>query len=104
MDNYDKMLADAQKRCAGYDMAELSAKPGVEDTPEYLRTCFLGQEVRIFKADARVTVNGENADFGQALTIYDWLCDRRVDAVPSEEYCPVSSLPGVYVSGKGLGM
>ena len=31
MNNYDKMLADAQRRCAGYDMAALAAKAGVED-------------------------------------------------------------------------
>ena len=104
MNNYDKMLADAQKRCAGYDMAALAVKPGVEDLPGYLLTCFLGQEVRIRKADAQVTVNGEAADFGQALSVYDWLCDRKPGAASSGEFCPVSSLPGVYVSGKGLGM
>lgn len=104
MNNYDKMLADAQKRCAGYDMAALAAKPGVEDTPEALKTCFLGQEVRIRKADAQVTVNGKNADFGQALSVYDWLCDRKSYAASAGIFCPISSLPGVYVSGKGLGM
>lgn len=104
MNNYDKMLADAQKRCAGYDMTALAAKPGVKDTPTHLKTCFLGQEVRICKADAAVTVDGKPADFGQGLSIYDWLCDRRVDAVAAGEFCPVSSLDRVYVSGKGLGM
>jgi len=104
MNNYDKLLADAKKRCAGYDMAALAAKPGVEDTPVYLKTCFLGQEVRISKADAQVTVDGKNADFGQALSVYDWLCDGKPGAVSSGEFCPISSLPGVYVSGKGLGM
>ena len=104
MNNYDKMLADAQKRCAGYDMAALAAKPGVEDTPEALKTCFLGQAVRIRKADAQVTVNGEKADFGQALSVYDWLCDRKSYAAASGIFCSVSNLPGVYVSGKGLGM
>lgn len=104
MNNYDKMLADAQKRCAGYDMAALAAKPGVKDMPGYLMTCFLGQEVRIRKADAQVTVNGEKADFGQALSVYDWLCDRKSYAASAGSFCSVSNLPGVYVSGKGLGM
>ena len=104
MNNYDKMLADAQKRCAGYDMAALAAKPGVEDTPEYLKTKFIGQDVLITKADGAVTVDGRAASFGEALSVYDWLCDRKVDAAPAGTYCPVSSLPGVYVSGKGLGM
>ncbi len=104
MNNYDKMLADAQKRCAGYDMAALAAKPGVEDMPEHLKTKFIGQEVQVFKADGAVTVDGRPATFGQALSVYDWLCDRKADAVASGDFCPVSSLPGVYASGKGLGM
>lgn len=104
MNNYDKMLTDAQKRCAGYDMAALAAKPGVEDTPLYIKTCFLGQEVHIRKADGAVTVDGKSAGFGEALSVYDWLCDQRENAVAAEEFCPVNSLPGVYVSGKGLGM
>ena len=104
MNNYDKMLADAQRRCAGYDMAALAAKVGVEDTPEQLKTKFIGQEVLVSKADGAVTVNGKPADFGQALSVYDWLCDRKADAAVSGDFCPVSSLPGVYVSGKGMQM
>ena len=104
MNNYDKMLASAQRRCAGYDMAALAAKPGVEDTPEHLKTKLIGQDVLVSKADGAVTVEGRAASFGEALSIYDWLCDRRENAVSSGDFCPVSSLPGVYVSGKGLGM
>lgn len=104
MDNYDKMLADAQRRCAGYDMAALAAKAGVMDMPEHLKTKFIGQDVLVSKADGAVTVEGRPATFGQALSVYDWLCDRKADAAASGDFCPVSSLPGVYVSGKGLGM
>ena len=104
MNNYEIALVSAQKRCAGYNMAVLAAKPGVEETPAYLKTCFLGQEVCICKADASVTVDGKLANFGQALSVYDWLCDRKSDAAASGEFCPVSSLDRVYVSGKGLSM
>ena len=104
MNNYETMLAAARRRCAGYDMAALAAKPGVEETPEYLKTCFLGQEVLVSKADAAVTVDGKQANFEQGLSIYDWLCDRKPDAVASGRFCPVSSLDRVYVSGSGLSM
>ena len=104
MNNYDKMLQAAQARCAGFDMAALAVKAGVEDTPNHLKTKFFGQTVLVSKADGAVTVDGRPADFGQALSIYDWLCDRPDDARESGEYCPVGSLPGVFVGGKGLGM
>lgn len=104
MDNYGKMLAAAQRRCAGYDMAALTAKPGVEDAGTYLRTSFLSQEVLITKSDCAVTVDGRPANFGEGLSIYDWLCDRKPYAAAAGEFCVVSSLPGVVVSGTGLSM
>ena len=104
MNNYDKMLQAAQARCAGYDMAVLAAKSGVEDTPAHLKSKLFGQTVLVNKTDGAVTVDGRAASFEQALSVYDWLCDRRDDAVASGAYCPVSSLPGVFVGGKGLGM
>ncbi len=44
------------------------------------------------------------ADFCESLTIFDWLCDRKEGAQAAREFCPVSSLPGVLVSGNGLVM
>lgn len=104
MNNYEKMLAAARERCAGYDMAALAAKPGVEDVGACLRTVFLGQEVLIGKADCAAAVDGRPANFGEGLSIYDWLCDRKAYALAAEEFCVVSSLPGVVVSGTGLSM
>ena len=104
MNNYETMLEAARERCAGYDMAVLAAKPGVTDAGAYLRTVFFAQEVLIHKETAAVTVEGRPADFGEGLSVYDWLCDRKPGAAASGEYCPVSSLERVYVSGKGLAM
>ena len=104
MDNYEKMLEAARVRCSGYDMAALAAKPGIEDAGECLRTTFFAREVLIHKETAAVTVDGRSADFVEGLSVYDWLCDRKPGAAASGEYCLVSSLPGVVVSGSGLGM
>ena len=104
MNNYDVMLADAQRRFTGYDMAALARKSGVSEEDGFLCTCFLGQPVRVEKTTGRVWVADVPADFGQTLSVLDWLCDRREDACAAEEFCPVSSLPGVYVSGSGLHM
>ena len=104
MNNYERMLDAARMRCSGYDMALLAAKPGVEDRGAYLRTSFFTQEVLVHKETAAVTVDGRPADFGEGLSVYDWLCDRKPGAAASGEYCLVSSLPGVVVSGSGLNM
>ena len=104
MNNYDKMLQAAQERCAEFEMAALAAKAGVEDTPEYIKTKFFGQTVLVCKADGAMTVEGRTASFEEALSVYDWLCDRKDNAVESGTYCTVSNLPGVFVGGKGLGM
>ena len=91
-------------RCSGYDMAALAEKSGVEDRDAYLRTSFLAREVLIHKETAAVMVDGRPADFGEGLSVYDWLCNRKPGTAASGEYCLVSSLPGVVVSGSGLSM
>lgn len=104
MSNYDKMLEDARLRFTGYDMSALARMPGVEDRGTYLATRFFARQVVVDKATGMITLDGKTANFSQGLSIYDWLCDRKPDAVPAGEYCPVGSLPGVFVGGSGLGM
>lgn len=104
MSNYNLMQDAARQRFTQYDMAALAAKPGVEDADGCLTTCFFGETVRVEKTTGSITLNGRAADFCESLSIYDWLCDRKVDAVASGEFCPVSSLSSVYVSGSGLGI
>ena len=104
MNNYEKMLFDACRRFTTYDMALLARRPGVEDKGQTLVTDFLGETVVLRKVDGSVTVGGRAADFGETLSILDWLCDGKPDAVAAGEYCTVGSLPGVYVGGSGLTM
>ncbi len=104
MDNYEITLQNAMKRFCSYDIAVLSQKPGVMDGGEHLRTRFFGMETLISKKSGEITVNGEKADFCEALSVFDWLCDGKADAKASGGYAPVSSLPGVFVRGSGLMM
>lgn len=104
MNNYEISLQAAMKRFCSYDMNILSAKDGVKDGGQYLQTQFLGLDTTVSKTTGQVTVDGQPADFGEALSVFDWLCDRKIDAVASNEFCPVSSLSGVYVRGSGLSM
>ena len=102
MNNYEKMLSDACRRFTTYDMAALAARPGVEDEGDFLKTRFLGENALLDKKSGAVTVGGRKADFGETLSILDWLCDGKPDAKAAGDYCTVGSLPGVYVGGSGL--
>lgn len=104
MNNYEISLQAAMKRFCSYDKGLLSQRSGVVDLGDRLQTRFLGMDTQIHKATGQVTVEGQNADFCEALSVFDWLCDRKPDAVASNAFCPVSSLSGVYVSGSGLKM
>lgn len=104
MNNYDRMLLAARQRFLEYDPQLLGQKPGVTDLGSELSTCFLGQQIIIRKTDGRICVDGRNAGFGEGLSILDWLCDRKSDAVASMEFCPIGSLPGIYVGGGNLSM
>lgn len=87
-----------------YDAGALGRKPGVTDLGSELATCFFGQQTLICKVDGQIILDGRNADFGEGLSVLDWLCDRKPDASASMEFCPIGSLPGVYVGGGNLSM
>ena len=100
--NYEITLQAAMKRFCSYDMSIICQRTGVTDRGEYLQTRFFGIPIQICKKSGQVTVSGEPADFCETLSVFDWLCDGKPDAKASGEFCPVSSLPGVFVGGSGL--
>ncbi len=103
MDNYDVMRRAAEARFLTYDNALLAKKPGVTDKENCLCTFFLGKPVEISKETGVIFFpeEGRCGNFGETLTILDWLCDRKDYATASHTFCPVSSLPGVFSSGGG---
>ncbi len=104
MDNYETMLKGAKRRFCTYDITKIAAKNGVTETITHICTTFLGEAVLVEKATGEFTVGGRNASFGEGLTVFDWLCDRKEGASAAWQFCPVSSLPGVLVSGGSLTM
>lgn len=110
MDNYARSLEAARQHFLEYDSALLAKRPGMGASGPYLTTCFLGADTRIARETGKVTFSRDGfetfweANYTEALSVYDWLCDRRPDAAASGEFCPVGSLPGVYVGGSGLSM
>lgn len=102
--NYDKMQEAARKAFLAYDLEALAEKPGVQIVDGHLETGFFGQRVELCRETGHITLDGRPANFSQALSIYDWLCDGKTDAKPAGEFCSVGNLPGVYVRGSGLSL
>lgn len=103
-DNYEISLQAAQKRFCSYDIEKLPRRKEILDRGAYLETRFFGMKVTICKQTGSVSLDGQPADYCETLSILDWLCDSQEAAVASGQFCPVSSLPGVLVSGSGLMM
>ncbi len=106
MDNYAAMLADAARRFCTYDFQTLAQKSGVTCRGDALEIPFLGDTARIDRHTGAVTFPelGRSANFCEALTIYDWLCDGDPNAHAAWEFCPITSLPGIFVRGSGLNL
>ncbi len=109
MDNYALAQENARRYFLAYDQKTFQYRKGVCVTDSFFCLPFLDYNAKISKQTGCVTLlspgeEEKEAGYGEALSIYDWLCDQKPGAVPSGEYCPVHSLPGVMVRGKGLTM
>lgn len=102
MDNYALMQEAARKRFLTYDRALFERKSGVTVSTEWIETRFLNEKVAISLQTGRIIIENRKANFGEAMCLYDWLCDGNTEASASRNFAPVSSLPGVMVRGNGL--
>lgn len=108
MDNYLVARDRARKDFLQRDHDSLDKKPGVHRNSEELTFLFLGTKATVNLKNGEITFQWENkiweAGFSETVSVYDWLCDSKPQAIASGEFCPVHSLPGVYVRGSGLSM
>ena len=104
MNNYEKMQEAARLRFLEYEFDKLCAHPAIRAEEGGLKFRFLGQECYVNRETGEILIQGRKANFIESLTVYDWLCDRKEDAVAANEFCAVNSLPGVLVSGGTLGL
>ena len=105
MDNYAKMLQEAKLRFLTYDRESLLQNPGVAPWERGVQTVFLGSAVFCDCSTGAITTHeGKECDFSQVLSVLDYICDRKTSVKEQGEFCPVGSLPGVFVGGSGLSM
>lgn len=106
MDNYKISKERAREYFLKQDRSQLIRLPIVRRDADCLCFRFVGGDYRLdpegflFGSDNGFQTTWE-ADYSEALSIYDRLCDGKPDAALSGQYCTVHSLPGVYVGGDG---
>ena len=99
------MLEDAKRRFLTYDREKLLQNPGVTPWERGVQTSFIAGAVFCdCQTGALTTKEGKECDFSQGLSILDYVCDRKPFAIAANVFCPVGSLPGVFVGGSGLVM
>ena len=108
MDNYAKMRQDAVDRFLTYKIENLLKNPGVSSWEKGVKTTFFSRPVYLDHTEGSILlIDGEKkkeCDFSPTLSILDYVCDRKPSAIAANTFCPVGSLPGVFVGGSGLVM
>ena len=108
MDNYAVMRQDAVDRFLTYEVENLLKNPGVTSWEKGVQTTFFSLPVHLDRTEGRIVlIDGEKeieCDFSPTLSILDYVCDRKTSAIAANVFCPVTSLPGVFVGGSGLVM
>ncbi len=108
MDNYLLAQDRARQAFLQRDHHSFAKRPGICANAEKITFRFLGTNTAVSLKTGEITFQWENqrwkADYSEAFSVYDWLCDSKPQALASGEFCPAHSLPGVYVAGSGLSM
>lgn len=109
--NYEKMKKKMQGHFLDFDQNTMIRRFSLEHDPEYLYIAFAGRPYRIRRTTGAVEwsedgfVHAHEADYNEAMTIFDVLCCSKEGCCLSGEFVPVNSLPGVVAgarSGDGL--
>lgn len=109
--NYEIMKRKMQGHFLEFDQNTMIRRFGLRHDPEYLYITFVGRIYRIGRSTGKVewSENGfagvHEAEYNDAMTIFDVLCCSREECRLSGEFVPVNSLPGVVAgarSGDGM--
>lgn len=109
--NYEITKIKMQSEFLKYDQKKMQEKFSLKSDEEYLYIKFIGRTYRIHRLKGTVEWSDHQfqdvfeADYHEAMSVFDVLCDSKEDCCLSGEFCPVNSLPGVAfcaTPGKGL--
>lgn len=106
MDNYYRALLYARELFLKWDQQQIISRCRLRHDEAYLYINFLNQPWRIEKASGIVediSSQPREANFSQALSIYDYICRQEPLPRPSGRFCHVNSLPHVAQSSPNTG-
>lgn len=105
--NYEKMKRQMAAQFLTYPQAEMIRRFGLTADADFLSFPFLGGDCRVERKTGKVwcRLDGDaafyEADYNEAMTVYDLLCWSRPDASPAGRFVSIQSLSGVYGAGQG---
>ena len=101
MSNYENMKRQMQKEFVKYDQDKMIEKFQLPSDAEYLYIKFLGHTYRIDRSGGEVSWSDDNfmhvneADYNEAMTIYDVLCYSKEHCKSSGEFVNMQSLSSI---------
>ena len=111
LSNYEIMRNQMRGEFVKYDQEKMIRKFGLENDDTYLYIEFVRRPYRIHRQSGLVEWSADGfasvveADYNEAMTIYDVLCCSKDNCRLSGKFCPISMLPRtVHSSGPGGSM
>lgn len=109
MSNYEIMKRKMQKEFLKYDQEKMIRKFRLKYDSDYLFINFLGRKYRIHRKDGKIRwsdddfLTSEEAEYNEAMTIYDVLCYSKDDCSTTGEVVNMKSLSAIQGGSVALG-
>ncbi len=99
--NYEIMRDRMSEQFLAYDQEQMIEKFALEQDDRYLYITFFGRNYRINRMTGETAWSDDGfrsetkADFNEAMTIYDVLCNSKKDCRPTGEWTNINSLSSI---------
>lgn len=107
MSNYEKMKRQMQSEFLKYNQDSMIKKFPIDADEEYLTFDFMGGLCRVHRQTGFVeckyiyTDVFQEADYNEAMTVYDLLCYSKSDAVPAGQFVNMKSISKFHTALSG---
>lgn len=109
MSNYEIMKRQMQKEFLKYDQEKMIQKFQLQHDPDYIYIDFIGHRYRIHRTSGKVMwsedgfIHSQEADYNEAMTIYDVLCYSKENCRTSGEFVNMKNLSSLQSGSATLG-
>lgn len=109
MTNYEIMKCQMQKKFLKYNQEEMIQRFHLQYDRDYIYMNFLSHKYRINRINGKVTwsdndfINSAEADYNEAMTLYDVLCNSKTDCYECGEFVNMYSLSSIKGGSASVG-